>query len=98
TADTLAQFRTELRAEGRFDLDEHILRAEYTIPASGEARSDVETAALHYLESSEAKFGIEDPARDLVISAIRQGHNSSHITMRQVYSGIPVFNREVKVN
>ena len=96
--DSLTLFRTELRAEGRYDLDEHVLRAEYHIPSTGEPRTDAEMAARHYLDVSEAKFGIEQPEDDLVVTAIKRGHNSSHVTMRQVYRGIPVYNREVKVN
>lgn len=98
TVDTLTQFRTELRPDGRFDLDARILRAEYRIEAATPLPDDAEGAALEYLRASEAKFGIRTPDEDLEVASVRRGHRSTHVSFRQTYRGLPVYNREVKVN
>ena len=98
TSDTLTQFRTELRPDGRYDLDEKILRAEYGISARPAPNPEPEAAARQYLKVSEEKFGILRPDEELEVVSVRHGHQSTHVTLQQTYRGIPVYNREVKVN
>ncbi len=98
TVDSLTQFRTELRPDGRFDLDHRVLRAEYHIRADPSPQLQTEAAARRYLRTSEAKFGISDPENQLILSAEKHGYRSSHVTFQQTYRGVPVYNREVKVN
>lgn len=97
-SDTLVRFRTELRPSGRFDLEERIFRAEYDVQTRLAAQLAPDEAAFAYIEEASERLGIRRPRTDLTLKEVRRGRRTSHITLQQVYRGIPVYNREVKVN
>ncbi len=96
--DTLVRFRTDLRPSGRIDLDDNVVRAEYNVKTRVEPRLSPDAAAFAYLEQAADRLGIRRPSAELAIKDIRYGRRSSHVTLQQVYRGVPVHNREVKVN
>lgn len=97
-ADTLVGFRTEIRPSGRFDLDERILRAEYNVQTRVSSQLAPDVAAFAYINEASDRLGIRRPLTDLTVKEVRRGRRTSHITLQQVYRGVPVYNREVKVN
>lgn len=96
--DTLTDFRTELRPEGRFDVEHRILRAEYDVRERIRPNQSPEAAAREYLHQTASRFGIAGQVDQLEVIEVRYGRNTSHVTLQQVYKGVPVYNRVIKVN
>lgn len=98
-ADTLTRFRTRTVPGGRLDLDSGVLRAAYRIPADGSLLDGTaEASARRYLAREAGAFGLDPSLQDLVVIGRVVGERSSHLTFQQVYRGIPVYNRTVRVN
>ena len=98
-ADTLTRFRTRAVPGGRIDEDSGVLRASYRIQVDPAiVGGDVEASARRYLAREAGAFGFDPSLQDLVLVTRVEGERSSHLTFQQVYRGIPVYNRTVRVN
>ncbi len=95
--DPLARFRTQAVPGGRVDLDDGVLRAAYRIGRRVPQAATPEAMARTYLDAEAARFGWSDAA-DLELKAVTTGRYSTHLTFQQTFSGLPVYNRMIKVN
>ncbi len=98
-ADTLTQFRTRAVPGGRMDVEKGVLRAAYRLRVDPTRQdADPEQSARRYLALEAPAFGLDSTLQDLIVTSRIEGAYSRHITFQQVYRGIPVYNRTVRVN
>lgn len=97
--DTSLDFRTRVVPGGRFDVEAGVLRAAYRIaPGAAPAAATPEAAARAYLSAEAARFGFRPQTDDLVLVSVETSPYSSHLLFEQVFFGLPVHHRRVKVN
>ncbi|MEZ4699825.1 MAG: T9SS type A sorting domain-containing protein [Rhodothermales bacterium] len=97
--DTLTRFRTRVVPEGRVDIDDGVLRARYRIEAPPPPASlGDEAVARRYLADQAGSFGMEASLDDLVLADRVESEGARHLTFQQMYRGIPVYHRTVRVN
>ncbi|HMB91320.1 MAG TPA: hypothetical protein VKP65_10770, partial [Rhodothermales bacterium] len=97
--DTLLSFRTQAVPGGRLDVDAGVLRSAYRISASAVSPSAApETNARAVLAEVAPDFGWTTQAEALRLDAVRTTRNSTHLSFQQTFYGLPVHNRQVKVN
>lgn len=98
TPDTLLARQTRALPHAREDVSSGVLRAQYRITQAPTNAQQPEVAALTYLTQESAVFGVQAPTDDLDIVDVKRGPYSSHVLFQQVYQGVPVHRRYVKVN
>lgn len=86
-------FRTELRGPVRVDLDSGVQRAWYR-----SSSSVLPEDPGSFLEQSASRFGWSDPDDDLELVRDVQRSRSRHQTWQQMFKGIPVSGRTVRLN
>ncbi len=99
-SDTLIQYRTRPATNGRIDVETGAFRALYRqqeAPVPGPFTSPARQA-LAYVHTYEALLGVESPLTTLREHSTVSTPYSHHVTYRQYFEGIPVYNSYVKVN
>ena len=86
-------FKTEMRGPVRIDVDSGLQRAWYRSPSSGPLQ-DPEG----FLQESASRFGWKGPDDDLALVRDVRRANSRHQTWQQMFKGVPVSGRTVRVN
>ena len=89
----------ELRAfGGRLDAETGVARAAYHIHSGGRDGSSPVQAARTYLRKAAPAFGWAPDLHELEVESIRTRPHSRHVTFRQVFRGVPLYQRQVKVS
>lgn len=96
--DALLDFRTRTIPEGRLDTDDGVLRAVYRIHTPIRPATSLEETARTYLQSAASQFGWAESTQELELHTVQRGRYSSHVVFQQTLSGVPVYNRQVKVS
>ena len=91
---------TKLVTEGRLDASANIMRAMYRIDSRLSAGFSGTAAQIAgaFLQENHAQFGLDQALNDLEIISTVSTAFTDHTTYQQVYEGIPVYGRFVKVN
>lgn len=97
-ADTSSDLRTRPVTYGRVGVTSGVSRAVYRIDTEISFSGSPETVARAYLKQTAAEFGLDPSTEDLEVVEVKRGRYSSHVTFRQTFRGLPVYNRQVKVN
>lgn len=74
------------------------LRAAYRIDFRGSVAGRPETTARRFLDHQSVEFGIANNAASLELVEVVRTGVATHVLFRQVYRGVPVHNRFVKVS
>lgn len=98
TPDTLLSRQTLMRPHARQEAASGVLRARYRITDAPANAQQPEQAARAYVAQEAPSFGVQAPVDELDIVQVQQGPYSSHVLFRQMYRGVPVYQRYVKVN
>ena len=97
SADPTLQFHQVSVPGGRMDVKSGILRAAYGIKALGPALATPEMTARAWMAQEGTAFGWST-TEDLRLEAAIQTGRSTHLTFQQTFRGLPVHQRQVKVN
>ena len=100
TSERPASWKTQRLGNGRLEADENIMRAMYRIDAAHSSLFSGEPirASEAFLIQNASQLGLDRTLDDLRILRNTSTDYSHHITYQQVYRGIPVYGRFVKVN
>ncbi len=93
----LLSFQTEAIPGGRRDVNDNVLRAAYRIGRRVQAATP-EAAANTYLSQAASQFGWDEAMDDLQQVSVKHTPRSTHIVYQQFFFGVPVYQRQVKVN
>ena len=75
------------------------MRALYRIDTSGPALTgSLRQRAYDYLARESDRFGLANDLDDLDLVDIQETPSSSHVVFQQTLQGVPVYNRQIKVN
>jgi len=97
SSDPTAALNQRRTANGRIDLDTGMLRAAYRIQATSPVLATPEQTARAWMQQQQDRFGWTN-TDDLVLQDEIQTSYSTHLTFQQVFRGVPVHRRTVKVN
>ncbi len=97
-SDSLSRFQTIHTTNSRQDVETGVTRALYRIDAPAAFSGSSERSALFFLNAQADRFGFSQPLDDLELISLVDGRYSSHASFQQTFSGLPVYNRQVKVN
>ncbi len=97
TADPVSRLPTVAAEGGRVDPASGLYRAVYGIPADTPVLDSPDATSRAYLEQESDRFGwTSTGSLQLVDEHVTRF--GSHLTFQQVFEGLPVYNRLVKVN
>ncbi len=96
-SDPSLHFNQQPISGGRIDVDSGVMRAAYRIAAPGPALATPEQTARAWMEENSDRFGWAQ-AEELVLTDEVRTPYSTHLTFQQVFHGIPVHRRKVKIS
>ena len=96
-SDPTVNFRTVSVPGGRMDVDAEVMRAVFRLKPTGQAAEAPEATARAWIDAEADRFGwLSSEEFDLERSIL--GRYSTHLSFRQTFNGVRVFNRFVQVN
>ena len=96
-SDPVSQLPATAVEGGRVDPESGVYRAVYRIPATTPVLESPDATARAYLEAEKERFGWTT-AEDLQLVDEHAARYSRHLTYQQIFAGVPVYNRFVKVS
>jgi len=90
--------RTQIVPGGRIDVDDVVFRAAYRLHVDITPLATPEMTARAYLRAASRAFGWSPDADNLALESVSGTPDSRHVVFRQMFHGLPVEGRRVKVN